>query len=90
MARFAADAHGIGPDGHETRVIGGHEALGDFFMALFAFRGADVFRPRHIGQHHRLTRNGTAGNHHQQQDTRDGDQGHPALPPAEEPELVEE
>jgi hypothetical protein len=58
--------------GDEPRVIGGPEATVNFLMALFAFRGADVFRARHIREHHCPVADGAAGNRRQHQNGRAG------------------
>jgi len=69
--------------GDEPRVIGGPEATVNFLMALFAFRGADVFRARHIREHHCPVADGAAGNRRQQQNDRAGGERQvPAAPAA--------
>ena len=90
MAGFAPGIDGIGAGGDQTRVIGGPKAPVNFFMALFTFRGADIFCARHLREHHGLVADGAAGNDRQQQDTNDGDRGHAAMPRAPVPELIEE
>jgi hypothetical protein len=70
MARLATGIERIGSRSNQTRVIGGLEAPVKVFMALFAFRRADVFGSGHIGKLNHLTVDGAAGNGRQQQNYR--------------------
>jgi hypothetical protein len=70
-------------------MVGGFEVTANDIMTLFAFRGTNIFCSRHIGQSHGPIRDGTAGNHRQQEAARNGGQSQAALPPAPEPEAIE-
>jgi len=72
VAGFAADIDGIGPGGNQPRMIGGLKAPVNIVMALFAFRGADVFGARHIRKIYHLPIDGAARDGHQKQNNRDG------------------
>jgi len=74
VAGFAPGVERIGPCGNQTRVVGGLEAPVKVLMALFAFRGADVFGSGHIGKLHHLAVDGAAGDARQQQNNSAGRQ----------------
>jgi len=72
VARFATGIKPVFALRDQSRVVGGLEAAADFVVALFAVRGADVFRTGHIREHHGLAAEGAAGNRRQQQNDRAG------------------
>jgi hypothetical protein len=69
---FAAGVEPVFALGDEPGVVGGPEAAVNFLVTLFTFRGADVFRARHIREHHRPMADGAAGNRRQHQNGRAG------------------
>jgi hypothetical protein len=69
---FAAGIESVFTLGDKPRVVGGLEAAIKLVVALFAFRGADVFRAGHIREHHRAAAEGAAGNRRQQQNRHAG------------------
>ena len=90
VAGFATGIEPVFAPGDEPRVVGGLEAAADFVVTLFAVRGTDIFRTRHLREHHRLVVEGAAGNRRQQQNDRAGGERQVPTAPALRQQVLDE
>jgi len=73
----------------QPRVVRGFETPANFVVTLFAFAGADVFRPRHIRQRHRSPADAAARNNGQQNEANADREDQSARTGACGPQLLE-
>ena len=81
VAGFTAGVESVFAEGEEPRMVGGLETAIKFLVTLFTIRGADILCARHVRERHGPAVDGAAGNHHQHQESHDG-QGNQAAQPS--------